>query len=104
MGRLEIRRSRVKPAGAWISEKLGRLKPNGRVRGYSPLSRLVELEFLYIGISGKMQMWNALERTLDGQLGEFDFRRLAERASQQRDRVMELHLAAAAEAFPSGTS
>lgn len=101
MEMLGIRRSRIKPAGAWIAEKLGRLKPNGRLCGYSPLSRLVELEFLCIGIAGKTQMWNALEHTLGSSVGEFDFGQLAERASAQRARARELHLAAAAAAFPS---
>jgi len=101
MDLLGIRRGLVKPAGAWLSEKLGRLKLNGQLRGYSPLSRLVELELLFIGITGKMQMWDALQHTLGGNLAEFDFGQLAERASGQRDRVQELHLAAAREAFPS---
>ena len=35
-----------KEALGWAAEKLGRLKPNGRWREYSPLSRLVELEAL----------------------------------------------------------
>jgi hypothetical protein len=97
MERLAIGRSRVKPAAAWVGEKLGRLKLNGQLRGYSPLSRLIELEALYIGITGKMRMWSALERTLGARLDEIDFAQLVERASQQRDRVGELHLLAAAD-------
>jgi hypothetical protein len=62
---------------------------------------LIELEGLYIGITGKMQMWNALENVLEGSFGEFDFGDLAQRAFSQRARVKELHLAAAAIAFPS---
>ena len=34
---------RVKVSAAWAAEKLGRLKLNGRLLGYSPLSRLVGL-------------------------------------------------------------
>ena len=33
--------------------KTGRLKLNGRITGYSPLSRLVEVEGLLIGVYGK---------------------------------------------------
>lgn len=101
MGQLKIRRDHVKPAGAWVAEKLGRLKLNGRLRGYSPLSRLVELELLYVGIAGKRRMWNALEHTLGDDLRGVDFKQLAERAAQQQARVRELHLASAAEAIPS---
>ena len=42
------------------AEKMGRLKPNAQLRGYSPLSPLVELEGLLVGIQGKLSMWRAL--------------------------------------------
>jgi hypothetical protein len=102
MERLGIRRGKVKPALAVVAERLGRLKPNGQLTGYSPLSRLVELELLSVGITGKMQLWNALERALGERLGEFDFAQLAERAARQRDTVAELQLQAAARALRAG--
>ena len=34
---------------------------NGRLRGYSPLSRVVELEALALGVHGKLAMWRSLE-------------------------------------------
>jgi hypothetical protein len=71
MERLGVRRRRVKAAGAWTAEKLGRLKFNGQLTGYSPLSRLVELELLYIGITGKLRLWKALEHSLGDSRGEF---------------------------------
>jgi hypothetical protein len=37
---------RIKDVGAWALEKAGRLKLNGQITGYSPLSRVVELERL----------------------------------------------------------
>ena len=101
MKQMEIRRSPFKPGAAWMAEKLGRFKLNGRLRGYSPLSRLVELEFLCIGVEGKARMWSALEHTLGNRLEEFDFAQLAERAARQQIRLQELHLVAAALAFPS---
>lgn len=101
MDRLEIRRSLVKPAAAWVAEKLGRLKLNGRLTGYSPLSRLVEIELLAIGITGKMQMWRALQRTLGSSQSGFDFGGLAERAIRQRERAEDLHAIAARQALPT---
>jgi hypothetical protein len=98
---LEIRRGVVKPAGAWTAEKLGRFKLNGQLAGYSPLSRVAELEMLYIGLTGQIRMWRALARSLRG-VGKFDFAKLAERAGEQRNRVGDLHLAAAARAFDPG--
>ncbi len=101
MKRLETSRNPVKPVVAWAGEKLGRLKLNGQLRGYSPLSRLVELEALGIGITGKTRLWAALEHTLGDEVPGFDFKQLAERAVRQRRVVEELHLEAAARALPS---
>jgi hypothetical protein len=101
MSRNGINRSKLKPAAAWMAEKLGRLKLNGQWRGYSPLSRVVELETLLLGIHGKARMWVVL-RTVEGDLtGEFDFEHLTKRADRQRERVEELHLEASALAFAS---
>ena len=94
--RLGFSQGRVKPAGAWVAEKLGRLKPNGRLHGYSPLSRVLELEGLLIGITGKMALWKALAE-LEGvkRLG-IDFAQLGDRASAQRSAVDDLHQIAVA--------
>ncbi len=99
MERLDVKRDTVKIAGAWAAEKLGRLKLNGRLRGYSPLSRLLELEMLHIGITGKLELWQALQRTLIPKLSEVDFSALIERAESQRQAVERLRLDAAAQAL-----
>ena len=99
MDQLGIRRDPLKPAAAWAVEKLGRLKLNGQLTGYSPLSRQVELEGLLIGIAGKEQMWKALGHALGPRVGEHDFAQLAERAERQRAVVGELHLEAASRAL-----
>jgi hypothetical protein len=101
MKQLGVSRHRLKPAGAWLGEKLGRFKLNGQLTGYAPLSRLVELELLYIGLTGQIRLWRALENALGQHHGEFDFAQVAERASGQRGRVEDLHLRAAALAFPT---
>lgn len=101
MQELGIARGRVKPAAAWAGEKLGRLKLNGQLTGYSPLSRLIELEGLQIGISGKMQLWRVLEQTLGRSAGGFDISELAARAERQRATAEGLQLKAAARALPS---
>ena len=53
MEKLGVGRSKLKPLTAVLGERLGRLKLNGQLRGYSPLSRLVELEILQLGVTGK---------------------------------------------------
>ncbi|HXQ88364.1 MAG TPA: hypothetical protein VN733_01885 [Solirubrobacterales bacterium] len=98
--RLGISRDPVKPKLAVIAERLGRLKPNGHLRGYSPLSRVLELEILASGIGGKLQLWNALEQAFGSSLEGFDFHALAGRADRQGQEVEDLHMAAARRAFP----
>jgi hypothetical protein len=99
MEQLGVKRNRPKVAGAWAAEKLGRLKLNGRLTGYSPLSRLVELELLHIGITGKIQLWQALDETQSAKLAQFDLPGLVKRAESQRARVERLRLDAGREAF-----
>lgn len=95
MAALNVSRDRVKPVAAWVAEKLGRLKPNGRLRGYSPLSRVLELEGLYLGISGKLRLWSLLSERTDAALEGFDLPQLAARAERQRAEVENLQSAAA---------
>lgn len=96
MARLGVGESKLKPLAAVLGERLGRLKPNGQLRGYSPLSRLVELELLQIGVAGKRRLWRALEQTHGGELSDLDPGALAERATAQLRRLEALHLKAAA--------
>jgi len=102
--RLGVARKPIKPLLAKASERLGRLKLNGQLRGYSPLSRVLELEVLAAGIGGKMQLWNSLEQSFGETLDGFDFHALAERADRQGQQVEDLHLAAAQRALPTATS
>ncbi|HWC07845.1 MAG: hypothetical protein QOE75_1827 [Solirubrobacterales bacterium] len=95
MEALGVKRDHLKPAAGWIAEKLGRLKPNGQLRGYSPLSRLVELEGLYIGISGKARLWKVLEANVGDGVPGVDFAQLGERADRQRTEVEALQEEAA---------
>jgi hypothetical protein len=99
MEELEIGPSSVKDGVAWTAEKVGRLKPNNRLIGYSPLSRVVELEGLLLGVSGKLALWEALQAAVGAQIEGVDFRALALRAQEQRTRLERLRREAAAEAL-----
>jgi len=92
MRRLGIRPDPVKNVAVTVAERVGRLKPNGRLLGYSPLSRFEELEFLIMGIEGKKQLWATLRDLagLGARLPEVDFDGLIERAAAQR-RELEPH-------------
>jgi hypothetical protein len=94
MKELGVGRSRIKPAIGWLGEKLGRLKPNGQLRGYSPLSRVLELELLTLGITGKLRLWLLLDE-LVGEDASVDFGALAARAEDQRGRAEDLQMQAA---------
>lgn len=95
MRQLEIPPSRVKAVTSWLAEKAARTKLNGQITGYSPLSRMIELEGLSIGIAGKGRMWKVFTQQL-GAVPGFDFAELAARADAQRAVVERLHLQAGA--------
>src|SRR5437868_5947452 len=54
-----------KVIGAWLAEKAGRAKPNGRLLSRSPLSSVVELEGLRLGVAGKASGWRLLRALAD---------------------------------------
>jgi hypothetical protein len=100
MGELGVKADRLKVAAGWSAEKLGRLKPNAQLRGYSPLSPLVELEGLLIGIQGKLAMWRALAQVAEEVgLGRPRMEALAERAERQQADVERHRLEAARRAL-----
>src|SRR6185436_317307 len=89
IGRLGHSPNRVKmvmgAAGAWM----GRLKANGYIRRYSPLSRLEEFEMLSAGIMSKASLWRSCELSIAGrpELAGVDFSALRQRADSQRERL-----------------
>jgi hypothetical protein len=98
---LGVRRNPAKQAGAWLVEKVGRLKLNGQLLGYSDLSRVIELEGLAIGVEGKLSMWRNLSTVAatDDRLASVDLDELAQRAERQRAGLEEHRLEAARIAF-----
>ena len=101
MRRLGIRMNPVKIGLALGAERLGRLKLNGRLGTYSPLSRFVELDVLAMGIEGKKLLWTTLRdlADLDSRLPDVDFDNLIERAERQRADLEPFRVRAGVEAF-----
>ncbi|MEU0842193.1 hypothetical protein ABZ370_22340 [Streptomyces sp. NPDC005962] len=91
-------------AGGWLSEKAGRLKPNGRVVRRSGLSTLVELEALRIGVEGKAMLWHTLLDAADHdtRLEPDRLTELLGRARRQRTVLESLHDTVAAALFAPG--
>lgn len=105
MEQLGVEPSNLKTAAAWFGEKLARLKLNGNIVRRSPLSRVVELEGLVMGVEGKRGLWESLDASpVATEFSEFDFPGLIERAEDQLDRLRTLHREAAAEVFAADPS
>jgi hypothetical protein len=101
MGELQIGTDRIKVLGGWVAEKLGRLKPNGRLLSYSPLSRLLEIEGLMLGVRGKLALWEVLQtiQLTQPALAATDLASLAQRAERQLSELDPHHRAAAPQAL-----
>ena len=97
MAALGVKVRRYKVGAAWIGEKAGRLKFNGRLLARSPLSNLEELEMLRLGVEGKAAGWRTL-RTLadtDTRLDPGRLDELISRARRQADLLEDLRAGAA---------
>jgi hypothetical protein len=97
MDAVGVAKSPVKPRLAVAAERLGRLKLNGQVTGYSPLSRVLELEGLTIGVAGKLSLWRNLRdgAGLADRLIGIDLDALIARAERQLSSIAERRIAAA---------
>jgi hypothetical protein len=99
MSRLGIQKNLLKDAAAWVAEKVGRLKLNGQLLGYSDLSRLIELEGLSLGVEGKLALWRSLSQVRDQHpsLAATDLEELIRRAETQRRELEDFRQDAAKE-------
>lgn len=90
---LGLQRNPLKELAARGGELVGRAKLNGRLREYSPLSRVEELEMLLAGVHTKMQLWITLNQ-LDVPAfwnDEGDPEHLIDSGRRQIDSLDELH-------------
>ena len=97
MRRLSIEERRPMEALGWFGEKLGRLKPNGRLLSRSPLSDVIEMEGLRLSVQSKLGCWRVL-RTLadhDPRIATREMDALIGRAEEQARRIDVLHHQAA---------
>ena len=92
---------RYKLLAGWLLEKAARLKSNGRLSVRSPLSDLVELETLVLGVHGKAAGFLALRTraAADPRLEAAGLDRLIERAQRQGEALERLRLQAASRAL-----
>ena len=93
MARLDITRDPVKIGAGWLAEKLGRLKLNGRLVEYSPLSRVIELEGLMAGSNARRALWRTLAAAAPSEprIADIDFVQLIGSAEESIAKLEELH-------------
>ncbi|KUN75239.1 hypothetical protein [Streptomyces griseoruber] len=95
---LDVAVSHYKVYGAWLGEKVARVKPNGRLLRRSGLAILVELEAMRVGVQGKVLLWRALLSASadEPRLEPAWLEQLLDRAEQQIRTLDALHGRAAA--------
>ena len=96
---LGVAESKVRKAGAWAAEKVGRARL--MIAGDEPdgLGLVLTLEGLIMGVHGKELLWRALATLNLPQLKDFDFGELQNRAQQQMQRMDAERLRAAQRVF-----
>ncbi|HVL29019.1 MAG TPA: hypothetical protein VM390_12775 [Acidimicrobiales bacterium] len=84
---LAIDRSPLKQAATWTAEKLSRLRFNRLTLGSRELELLMELETLWMGVQGKLSLWESLDelKAVDDRLADLDTATLIERAASQAE-------------------
>jgi hypothetical protein len=100
MAALDIPVRQYKVWAAWAVEKAARLKLNGHLLTRSPLSRLVELEAMLLGVQGKAAGWRTLRirSAVDDRLDSGQLDGLLLRATKQSETLEHLRVRAAVEA------
>ena len=87
MRTLHVEESKVRKAGAWAAEKVGRARLI--IAGDEPgsLGLVLTLEGLIIGVTGKKLLWITLAATKLPQLNNSNLEQLRRRAEQQVERI-----------------
>lgn len=99
---LQVPRRPHRQALAWLAEKAGRLKTNGRPLG-SPMTPVLETEVMRGAVTAKLGAWETLtELAPDLGLPVETFTALAERARVQAEVLGRLHRHVVPEAFRGG--
>jgi len=99
MRALGVAESKVRKAGAWAAEKVGRARLI--IAGDEPgsLGLVLTLEGLIMGVTGKKGMWRALAAAKLPQLNGYNFEELQRRAEQQIQKIEAERIWAARQAF-----
>lgn len=104
MDRIGVRRYPAKGWLALLAERAGRLKLNGSLVQRSPLSMVVELEMMRLGIEGKASGWRSLRELTEAEprLDAAQLDELERHARAQADDVEGMRVRAVAMALLEG--
>ncbi len=100
---LDVQPSQLKSGIATVGEKLGALKPNGRMVNRSSLTAVVELEAMQMAVRGKRSLWETLHAVMPTTTS-IDIDGLIARADAQRDLLNALHTRRVATTFAISSS
>ena len=103
MRSLGIEESKMRKAGAWAAEKLGRARLIIAGNELGSLGLVLTLEGLIMGITGKKLMWGALAAAKLPELNSYDFEEPQRRAEQQIERIEAERISAVCQAFAGAT-
>lgn len=89
MDRLGASQNPVKQAGAWVAEKVGRVKTSGLTSADADLGLFLALEMMSLGIEGKRSLWLAMSEVKSDhpELEQTDLDGLIARATAQREAI-----------------
>jgi hypothetical protein len=99
MQALGVEESKVRKAGAWAAEKVGRARLI--IAGDEPgsLGLVLTLEGLIMGVTGKKGLWRALSAAKLPRLKSYNFEQLQHRAEQQIERIEAERISAVRQVF-----
>jgi hypothetical protein len=100
---LRVEESKVRQAGAWVAEKVGRARL--KIAGDDPdgLGLVLTLEGLIMGIVGKKHLWCGLAGANLPRLSRYDFEELQHRAEKQVERIEAERMRAVLDTFAATT-
>ena len=84
---LGVEESKVRQAGAWAAEKVGRTRLMIAGDEQGSLGLVLTLEGLIMGVTGKKLLWRALAAAKLSRLNIYNFEQLQDRAEQQIERI-----------------
>lgn len=101
MTALDLPVRRYKQLGLWVGEKISRLKLNGRLISRSPLSSLVEFEFLASAVRAKRSGFETLREVadIDHRIDRELVDRLVDQANRQHEWLTHARREVAADVF-----